>query len=909
MILPVHDRIRSRIREALHQAFGLAPADQPAIVIEMPPNRTLGDLGVPVAFELARRLKKAPRQIASELAERLGTIDGIARVAPAPNGYLNFFLDRAGFLQARLGEARDRQAPATAPKVIVEHTAINPNKAAHIGHLRNATLGDTLVRALRFLGHPVEVQNYIDDTGVQVADVVVGFTALEGLGLAEVRALARRPDVRFDYYCWDLYARVTEWYEADKTRLEKRAEALHAIEEAGTPLAEMGAFVADWIVRSHLRTMARINVDYDLLTWEGDILRLHFWTTAFEQLKERRAVFLQTEGRLKGCWVMPIEDADAQKRADGDAADAPTETPPSEDDVNADTEQREKVIVRSNGTVTYVGKDIANQFWKFGLLGRDFHYRIFEPRHGNPLWATTSDAGEPQHPEFGRAMAVYNVIDSRQAYLQQLLKQALATMGFRDEADRSTHYSYEMVALTHSTARTLGYLDTESDGKPFVEVSGRKGLGVKADDLLDRLVETAYGEVTSRNPELQDDDRRRIAQTIAVAALRYFLVKFSRGKVIAFDIDGGVELRGRDRSVSAVCSRARQQHLRQAGRARRRGRGQGRRAARRPRSRCARHRRRRGRALEPRARGGAARRNGRGRGAIARAVGAGEIRVRAGAGVQRVLSPAADSSRGTAGGQALARRGRGVSPQTTHTCARSHGLRRAGAHVSTPVVAVAWPKPDYVAALERAGAVVRVLDPATDEPRAVLGSCDGLLLTGGVDVDPAEYGERERHPTVEVDATRDTYELALAREALQRDVPVLAICRGVQVLNVAAGGTLIQDLPSALPHTLQHTIEQPKDAIAHEVTVAPDTTLGRLLHVDATSRREVAVNSRHHQSVKQPAPGFVVSASAPDGVIEAIEKPHAAFCVGVQWHPENFWRTGEFAGLFAGLVEAARREK
>jgi arginyl-tRNA synthetase len=543
MILPVHDRIRSRIREALHDAFGLAPADQPAIVIEMPPNRALGDLAVPVAFELARRLKRAPRQIAGDLAGRLGAVDGVSRVQAAPNGYLNFYLDRAGFLQAQLAGIRPHDARPAAGKVIVEHTAINPNKAAHIGHLRNAALGDTLVRALRFLGHPVEIQNYIDDTGVQVADVVVGFVALEGLTLPDVRALANRPGERFDYYCWDLYARVTEWYEADKSRLDKRAEALHALEAGGNPLAEMGAYLADRIVRSHLRTMARINVDYDLLTWEGDILRLHFWATAFEQLKSRQAVFLQTEGRLKGCWVMPIGDADTAGRPTAEAADVAPESPDA--DENADADQREKVIVRSNGTVTYVGKDIANQFWKFGLLGRDFHYRVFEPRDERPLWATTSDAqAGGNHPEFGHASAVYNVIDSRQAYLQQLLKQALATMGFTREAEQSTHYSYEMVALSHSTARALGYLDTESAGKPFVEVSGRKGLGVKADDLLDRLVATALDEVTSRNPEIDEADRRRIAGTIATAALRYFLVKFSRGKVIAFDVEEALSFEG-----------------------------------------------------------------------------------------------------------------------------------------------------------------------------------------------------------------------------------------------------------------------------------------------------------------------------------------------------------------------------
>jgi arginyl-tRNA synthetase len=542
MILPVHAVVRARLADALERTFAIPRAEQPPLVLETPPQRALGDLATPVAFELARRLRKAPRAIAQELKAGVGEIDGVANVTASPQGYVNFFLDRATFLRERLAGLAPAAASADPGKTIVEHTAINPNKAAHIGHLRNAALGDTLVRLLRFLARPVEVQNYIDDTGVQVADVVVGFTELEGRSLADVRALAADPATRFDYYCWDLYARVTEWYEADPLRQQSRARALHAIEEGGNPLAEMGAFIAEHIVRCHLKTMARMNVDYDLLTWEGDILRLHFWATAFDQLKARGAVFLQTEGRLKGCWVMPIDDpAAAANEEAGDAA-APDAVEAAGDD---DADQREKVIVRSNGTVTYVGKDIANQFWKFGLLGKDFYYRVFDPRHGTPIWATTSKPGLAQRaPAFGRATAVYNVIDSRQSYLQQLLKQALATMGFVEQAERSTHFAYEMVALSPATARTLGYDNAQTAGRAFVEVSGRKGLGVKADDLLDRLIETAEREVVSRNAELSAEECRRIAETIAVAAVRYFLVKFSRGKVIAFDIDEALSFEG-----------------------------------------------------------------------------------------------------------------------------------------------------------------------------------------------------------------------------------------------------------------------------------------------------------------------------------------------------------------------------
>ncbi len=534
MILPLHDALENRVRAILAETHGLDATAGVAVAIETPPNRSLGDLGTPVAFDLARRLRQAPRVIAQDLAGRIGPLPGIARVEAAPNGYLNVFVDRRAFLLARLGlGAGLPDRPVHAEKTIVEHTAINPNKAAHIGHLRNSALGDTLVRVLRFRGTPVEVQNYIDDTGVQVADVVVGFRELLGLDLAAVQAIADTE--RFDYYCWDLYARVTEWYEGDKTRLAIRAATLHDIEHGLDPAAGLAAFVADRIVRCHLKTMSRLHIDYELLTWEGDILRLHFWARAFEVLKEKGAVFLQPEGRLAGCWVMAIDD------------EAPDADPASDEDA---AEQREKVIVRSNGTVTYVGKDMAYQFWKSGILGRDFEYRQFATRaNGEPLWATTSDPelATGPHPPFGAAAATYNVIDVRQSYLQKLLKQALVAVGHPAEAGRLTHFSYEMVALSHPTARELGFAPPEGSEearKPFVEVSGRKGLGVKADDLIDRVIAKALVEVQRRQPDLPDADRGGIAEAIGIAAVRYFLIKYSRTKVIAFDIDEALSFDG-----------------------------------------------------------------------------------------------------------------------------------------------------------------------------------------------------------------------------------------------------------------------------------------------------------------------------------------------------------------------------
>ena len=539
MILPLHTALRARLRAVLVELYGLEPDALPEIAVQSPPNRALGDLGTPVAFELARRLRKAPRSIAAEMVAALGPVEGIARAEAAPNGYVNLFLDREKFVRRVV--AAEPAAPSTPDaKVIVEHTAINPNKAAHIGHLRNSALGDTLARTLRFLGVPVEVQNYIDDTGVQVADVVVGFQQIEHATVADVAARAAEP--AFDYYCWDLYARVAEWYAADGERLKLRARALHEIEGAGNPTAEIGRIVADRIVRCHLATMSRLNVDYDLLCWEGDVLRLEFWARAFEVLKKAGAVHLQTSGPQAGCWVMPLTEP-------GSAGD-----PQADGGGDGEREARAKIIVRSNGTVTYVGKDIAYQFWKFGVIDRDFHYHRHEPQpSGRPLWSTTSapasggeaaSGGAATPPPFGRAGAVYNVIDTRQSYLQQLLKDALAAIDRPDAADRSVHVSYEMVALSHTTARMLGYETAPGDQRPFVEVSGRKGLGVKADDLIERVTAAARQEVATRHADLDDAEADRIAAIIAVAAVRYFMIKFSRGKLIVFDIDEALSFEG-----------------------------------------------------------------------------------------------------------------------------------------------------------------------------------------------------------------------------------------------------------------------------------------------------------------------------------------------------------------------------
>jgi arginyl-tRNA synthetase len=497
---------------------------------EQPKQASFGEIALPAAFQLARQLKKPPKAIASELLSAAGAIDGVAAVEIAGNGYLNVRLDR-GYYGAGLLAGAQEAEKRSAEKIIVEHTNINPNKAAHIGHLRNAILGDTFVRMLRAAGRTVEVQNYIDNTGVQVADVVVGFIHLEKKSPAEVEEIIDDPAVRFDYLCWDLYARVSQYYQEHEEALEWRRDTLHGIESGHGAEAEIAHLVSDAIVHAHLRTMFRLGIEYDVLPRESEILHLKFWATAFELLKQRRAIYFETEGKNKGCWVMP---SSAFRSAAG-AGEQQGE--PGEDD--------SKVIVRSNGTVTYVGKDIAYQLWKFGLLGKDFYYR---PWHtypdGHVVWASTVEPHEGA-PRFGGGARVYNVIDSRQSYLQDVVVAGLRALDFQQQADASIHFSYEMVALSPRTCIEMGIELSEEDKKrPYVEVSGRKGLGVKADDLIDKLIETALAEVTSRHEDEPEDRRRRAATQIAIGALRYFMLKYTRNSVIAFDFGEALSFEG-----------------------------------------------------------------------------------------------------------------------------------------------------------------------------------------------------------------------------------------------------------------------------------------------------------------------------------------------------------------------------
>ena len=502
----------------------------PRVVIEQPPRVELGDFAIPM-FPFAKPLRSAPLKIAEAIRAEVGEIQGVAGMTVTPPGYLNVKMDRAWMATAL---ASDRKEPGEIPagKILVEHSSINPNKAAHIGHLRNAVLGDTFVRLLRYAGREVDVQNYIDNTGVQVADVVVGFTQLDKKSPTQLEALTQQP--RFDYYCWDLYARVSQWYEANPQNKQARPQSLHAIEDAASETAAMAEAISTAVLRRHLETMDRLDIEYDFLPRESEILHLHFWDAAFQKLKDTGVLTFESEGKNKGCWVM--------RRAGTTQAGAAEEETEEQDKIS---EEDQKVIVRSNGTVGYVGKDIAYHMWKFGLLGRDFGYRKFYRYPNNhDCWISTTE-GEKDHPHFGDVAEIYNVIDARQSEAQNTVIEALRGLGHDEAADHYTHFSYEMVALTPRCAAELGYtLSEEDQARSYIEVSGRKGFGVKADDLLDRLIASAKKEVDSRHPQLSEPERIGIATQISIGALRYFMLKYTKQSVIAFDFKDALSFEG-----------------------------------------------------------------------------------------------------------------------------------------------------------------------------------------------------------------------------------------------------------------------------------------------------------------------------------------------------------------------------
>ncbi len=534
-IFELQETLRQKVSETASVEFGI---DLGQIVSEVPRKIELGDAAFPAAFELAKLIKqqtgekKNPREIAETFKAELEKFDFVDHIEVAGPGYLNVFYDRSKFLV----ENADAQPlpklilseSADAPKICVEHTSVNPNKAAHIGHVRNSVIGDTFQRILRATGKRVEVQNYIDNTGVQVADVVVGFIYLENMNLDEIKAIdakLRSEGRTFDYYCWDLYAKVGVAYQTDEDLKAKRAEVLHLIEEGDNDTALLANYVATRNVECITNTMERLSIRYDLLPRESEILHLQFWNKAFEQMKERGVIHLAAEGKNAGCWVMAFDSHSG-----------------------TDEHESDKILVRSNGTVTYTGKDIAYQMWKLGILGMDFFYKpFFKYGDGKDVWITTKN--ESEHvaggPVFGHGETVYNVIDTRQSYPQEVVRKGVAAVYPEKGEAASVHLSYEMVALSPAAAEELGFDVGEEDRKkPFIEMSGRKGLGVKADDLITRLETNALAEVESRHGELPIEQKRQVAHQLAVGALRYFLLKFTRTTIIVFDFKEALSFEG-----------------------------------------------------------------------------------------------------------------------------------------------------------------------------------------------------------------------------------------------------------------------------------------------------------------------------------------------------------------------------
>jgi arginyl-tRNA synthetase len=549
LYLQLQQQLIQRVRDLLKRQYDV---ELPRVVVDQPPNVGLGEYALPLSFELAKKLRKAPRKIAEEIVAGLGEVLGFEKFEVAGAGYINARVNREEAARLLLDGKATQPGSASGKKILVEHTSINPNKAAHIGHLRNAILGDTFVRLLQAAGAHVDVQNYIDNTGVQVADVVVGFLYLEKKGKTEIEKLiaaAGPPPSSFDYYCWDLYARVSQWYEESKENLKLRLQTLHDIEHGGNEPAEIARLVSNAIIQRHLETMERLDIEYDFLPQESEILHLHFWESAFEQLKQKGVLYFETEGKNKGCWVMKRASSPqaAKRQATAEGNDVPeAQGGQNKDGQNKDgPDEDAKVIVRSNGTVTYVGKDIAYHLWKFGLLGRDFGYqRFYRYPNGRQVWIS-AETGEKDHPHFGGVNAIYNVIDSRQADPQNNVIEAIRGLGYAEQAEDYHHFSYEMVALTPRCAMELGYDVSEEDQKrSYIEVSGRKGFGVKADDLLDSLIAAAQKEVDSRHAEMSEDERHEIASQIAIGALRYFMLKFTKTSVIAFDFKEALSFEG-----------------------------------------------------------------------------------------------------------------------------------------------------------------------------------------------------------------------------------------------------------------------------------------------------------------------------------------------------------------------------
>ena len=469
-----------------------------------------GDVSSNIAFLLAKELQKSPKDITQMLSEKYSQCTSILvlKTEAHPSGYLNFFADWTKLSKLILSESYlDTFGDVDIgnnSNIIVEHTSVNPNKALHIGHIRNIVVGDTVSRILSKANYKVNVLNYIDDSGLQVADIIVGF---KHFGFDEEPPNGKK----FDHYCGDdVYVKTTQKYELDSSLEEIRKNTLKELEDGNSETAAFGDLITRKVLAGQLQTCWNLNVSYDCLNFESQIIRSGLWSKIFEKLKEMGLIEFENEGKNAQCWVI---------RGDG--------------------KEEDKVIVRSNGTATYIAKDIPYAAWKLGLLDDPFYYQKYDATQPNSktLWQTSLNDENTTAQNF-TAQKVVTVIDSRQERLQKIITVLMEK--FNSIPDSYVHLGYESVTLSSDTAKTLG-LDT--DGKQ-AQMSGRKGLYVSADSVCELLKQKIIEETKKRHPEMSDSEIEKIAQSVSIGTLRYEMIKQDLDKIITFDLAKSLSLEG-----------------------------------------------------------------------------------------------------------------------------------------------------------------------------------------------------------------------------------------------------------------------------------------------------------------------------------------------------------------------------
>lgn len=475
-----------------------------------PAKPGFGDVSSNIAFLLAKQLKKSPQEIAKMLSEKYSSCRNtlVLKSESHPSGYLNFYANWDNLNQLILSESHLETCGdvdiGNGSTIVVEHTSVNPNKALHIGHVRNIIIGDTISRILQKAKYKVNVLNYIDDSGLQVADIIVGF---KHFGYDQEPPNGKK----FDHYCGDdVYVKTTEKYEADPGLEDVRKNVLKELEDGDSEIAKFADTITRRVLEGQLETCWNLDVTYDCLNFESQIIRSGLWDEIFEKLKEMKLIEFENEGKNKGCWVI---------RGEG--------------------KEEDKVIVRSNGTATYIAKDIPYAAWKLGLLADPFNYEKYPSEQPNSriLWQTTLDKTNPISKNF-TGEKVVTVIDSRQARLQKIITSLMGK--FKSTPDAYNHLGYESVTLSSETAKTLG-LDT--DGKQ-AQMSGRKGLYVNADSVYGILKEKTKDETKKRHPEMSDSEIDSIAHLVSVGTLRYEMIKQDLDKIITFDLTKSLSLEG-----------------------------------------------------------------------------------------------------------------------------------------------------------------------------------------------------------------------------------------------------------------------------------------------------------------------------------------------------------------------------